>query len=273
MAVINSAIGTHTGSNSNKDVEIIHANKKIINYFPRGLAKVFPNLSGINMCCNGLKELNQEDLKSFTNLNSLNLEKNEIEILEDGVFAYNLDLTIVDLDSNKLLHIDYNAFVNLTKLTFLGLSLNPCVNITGKTKSAIDEIITTVKSQCVISEFITLKNLEEEFKSISVNTQPEFEVKVQELVVNFRLSRLSGNKVIKQRIDALTEWKFQALWSFKEQLKALENSNAETMRIVKKQGDEIDAMSFKYTWMLALSIFNGIIVIVMIIAMRNRIET
>ncbi|XP_070507520.1 phospholipase A2 inhibitor beta-like [Chironomus tepperi] len=195
------------------------------------------------MCCNGLKELNQENLKPFSKLTILTLDKNEIQILEEGVFDYNLELVIIDLDSNKLVHIDISVFDNLAKLTFLGLNLNICINSFGNSTSTVDDVINKAEYQCIAPEFEALKALEAEIKSDADNNQPDFKEKVEKLETNFQNSSLSQNLAIKQRIEVLSEWKMQGLWTIKEELKSVRKHNAEILEIMNKQSAEIDEMS------------------------------
>jgi len=266
------AIGAHSPAKSNEDVEIINAFRKNIQYFPSGLGQLFPNLIGISMYGNGLKELNQDDLRAFSKLSTLNLEKNEIEILEDGIFDNNPDLAIIDLDSNKLVHIDNNAFKGLKNLKFLGLNLNPCIINSRNSTSSIQEVISTVGYHCSNSEFLNLKDLEADFKKVTSKTQSEFKDKFEKLETKFQNSSLIKITGIRQRVEALSEWKSQSLWILKEQLKSLENSNAEMMKIIKEQNAEIDNMSVKYTWMLAVSIFSGFILIIILVVVRNKLS-
>jgi hypothetical protein len=272
IARVTSSIGTHDPSKSNRDVELVNAFKKNIQYFPSGLGMLFPNLKGINMNSCGLKEVSQDDLRPFSKLSALHLDSNEIQILENGVFDYNPGLTVIDLDSNKLVHIDSNVFMRLTKLVFLGLNLNTCVSDSGNSTSSVQDVINTAVNQCFILEVRTLRNLEAEFTKVTSKTQPEFKDKIEKLEANFRNSNLSQIPGIKHRLEALTEWKSQSLWVLKEQLMSLESTNAEIMKIIKEQNSEIANMSLKYTWMLAVSIFSGIVLIVMLIVMKNRFD-
>jgi len=55
--------GTHMSGKSNNDEIYFHAEFKHIEYFPRGLEKIFTNLTGIAIWWSQLKEIHQDDLK------------------------------------------------------------------------------------------------------------------------------------------------------------------------------------------------------------------
>jgi hypothetical protein len=62
---VTSANGNHEPSMSHADVQNFFSLGATINFMPRGLNDVFPNLVGIWINIAGMKEIHQSDLKQF----------------------------------------------------------------------------------------------------------------------------------------------------------------------------------------------------------------
>ena len=107
---IKTITGTHmSGKSDDSDIHL-HISSKAIQYFPRGMEKFYKNLKGIIIWHSQLKEIHQEDLKSYPDLNNLYLSGNDIEIIEDGLFDYNPDIEVIIFEKTKLFHISPTAF-------------------------------------------------------------------------------------------------------------------------------------------------------------------
>jgi len=154
-AQINSINETHQGSKINDDVEGFYAESKTIQFFPKGLDKIFKNLKVIEIKSCGLKEIHQSDLKVFPNLVYLFLQHNEIKVIEAGLFDYNPNLDYLGFEERKIIYIDPNVFDNLNKLNGVWLGNVPCIYRSefGE-RSKVQELIKVVKSKCSSSEFL-----------------------------------------------------------------------------------------------------------------------
>jgi len=158
-AGISSVNGTHENSKNNNDVLGFVASGRTIQFFPKGLEKVFKNIKVIDIEFCELKEIHQSDLKVFPNLIVFVLDKNKIEVIEEGLFDFNPNLESVGISESYIIHIDPNVFDNLTKLRNFWIYTVPCayLDIYNSTKQA-QEGIKAVKSNCSSSDFVSLEN-------------------------------------------------------------------------------------------------------------------
>ena len=202
-ATITSISGTHANGKTNSDVDGFYVIFKTFNYFPRGLDTFFKNIKVIDIGDANLKEVHQEDLKQFPKLVELHLHFNSLEVLEDGLFDFNPNLELIYLNRNKIVHIEPKIFNHLSKLRFLELRSNPCINkYAYESKSEVKNVIQAAKSQCINSEFSSLRSQLDNLKSES-NSQ-QFSEKLLALektlnaskFVNFLQNKLQDLKAI-----------------------------------------------------------------------------
>jgi len=66
-SIITEATRSHDGSNNNNDVIGIHTKDRKVEFFPRGLEKIFKNLKLISINNGFIKEVHQKNLKPFFN--------------------------------------------------------------------------------------------------------------------------------------------------------------------------------------------------------------
>jgi hypothetical protein len=57
--------GLHTSSKTRDDVKFFSSYEKKVNYFPRGLTKVFKNIERVKIYGANLKEITKDDLEQF----------------------------------------------------------------------------------------------------------------------------------------------------------------------------------------------------------------
>jgi hypothetical protein len=134
----------------------------IINYFPRGLSDVFPNLESIGLNYGRLIEVHQSDLRPFTTLRLLSLWQNNITFLEKDIFKYNTKLELIDVGINKITSIYPTIFDRLTKLTTLHVHSNECISdgrASDKRQSVLALIEEVVKQCSSRAEGLVLDNL------------------------------------------------------------------------------------------------------------------
>jgi Leucine-rich repeat (LRR) protein len=94
--------GNHKEGKSNFDVEKVEICLSAVDFFPRGLGKVFPNLKTVLISNCGLKEISRDDLKGLENLEHLYLSNNELVSLPSDLFCDMKKLKSIAFKRNKL---------------------------------------------------------------------------------------------------------------------------------------------------------------------------
>ena len=142
--------GVHLSGKSNNDEISLTIADKHIEYFPRGLEKIFTNLIGIAVKSSKLKEVHQDDLKHFTNLKLIKFEKNNIQVIEDGLFNHQSDIESIVIQEPNIVQISPTVFDNLSKLSTLELDGNKCINMHAKkNRTNVLEVIKSMKIACL----------------------------------------------------------------------------------------------------------------------------
>jgi len=166
------------------------AYQKTIQFFPKGLEKIFNNLNVIDIESCGLKEIHQSDLKVFPNLLVFVLSGNEIEVIEEGLFDFNPNLELVGFEESKIIHIDPNVFDHLNNLSNFWFFGVPCVDLENiwDSKEEVEEALKVGKSNCSNSEFLSLEN---QFKNLETLDSENFNKKVETFEKSFNNSKFS----------------------------------------------------------------------------------
>lgn len=81
--------------------ELIISNQ-IVNYIPKGIPDLFPNLKVLSITNCKLKEVKAEDLQGFDKLAYLNLSNNCLKYLPDDLFKFVPQLKKADFSNNKI---------------------------------------------------------------------------------------------------------------------------------------------------------------------------
>lgn len=92
---------TEFKSNAERITELI-IDKQNVQYFPRGLATLFPGLQHLAITNCSLREISREDLTGLTSLKTLNLDSNYLNGLPDDVFNEIPQLEEFSCQNNKL---------------------------------------------------------------------------------------------------------------------------------------------------------------------------
>jgi Leucine-rich repeat (LRR) protein len=148
--VVTEATGRHLDSRNHSSVTAFWSRNSsyTVNYMPRGLNDVFPNLDAITIKNSHLKEIRQTDLQPFSKLKVLDLDKNDIETIERDLFKFNLQLQVIFLTDNKIRRVHPNVFDHLNKLRYLDMGYNACVNEYAADRAGVLELITKIKEHC-----------------------------------------------------------------------------------------------------------------------------
>lgn len=73
-----------------------------VNYIPKGIPELFPNLKELSVTNCKLKEVKAEDLQGFDKLVYLNLSNNCLKYLPDDLFTFVPQLKKADFSNNKI---------------------------------------------------------------------------------------------------------------------------------------------------------------------------
>ncbi|XP_070501450.1 putative leucine-rich repeat-containing protein DDB_G0290503 [Chironomus tepperi] len=243
-AQIDSVTVTHLAGYNNDNVEVFSVLGVQIDFFPRGLNKIFKNIKGIYIASAGLKEIHQKDLKHFPYLKYLALHANNLEILEKNLFEFNPDLEVIYLNFNKISHIDPNVFDKLTKLKSLNLNSNVCIKLDASNNStAVQNVIKTAKNQCINSDYSNLeqkvKNLEAESSTLSSEQLKEKLEKLENEVKNSKFPNFFRN--ILQGLKAIQTKKAQeeAKTTTTEPTTTIESSKFDTCAALESKVDKM----------------------------------
>jgi len=149
-ATITSLSGEHKSGKTNSDVESFRVHAMTINYFPRGLEKFFKNIKAITVGFSNLKQIHQEDLKSFPKLAELYFFSNSIKVLEQGLFDFNPDLQRISFEHNKIINMEPEVFDHLNKLGSLLLYGNSCIDdgVIAYNSTEVKNLIHKAEAQC-----------------------------------------------------------------------------------------------------------------------------
>lgn len=120
--------GRHKLGLTNENVEHIDIRYLLIEQFPSGLGRKFPNAVRLWINYAKIKKITREDFVGFTKLTTLTLIGNRISRLTEDAFSDLKSLTLLNLSQNYIQQIHPKAFDKLTKLDTLCLKSNMCID-------------------------------------------------------------------------------------------------------------------------------------------------
>lgn len=152
---VKSIIGDHIGKRSNNDVKQIRFENSIVEYFPRGLGRIFPNLTRINLNSCGLKKINREDLEGLENIEQIHLRGNKLTTLPSNLFEGMTKLKNIYFAMNKLEFISSDLLKPLMndKLDYIDFQGNKMIDsyyskcFTSKVKT-IEQLMEIIDNSC-----------------------------------------------------------------------------------------------------------------------------
>lgn len=203
---INAKRGTHKYGKTENHEAYLHAENKIINFFPSNLEMFFKNLIGIIITQCHLKEVHEYNLRPHKKLTLLFLHYNDIEFLEEGLFDSSPNLRHLSFESNKFIHIYPKVFDKIQNLVSLYMNYNACIskgtvnNVTG-----VYEVIKSVKSNCNNLNYmkmdIELKKQEEKLKNLNLENLVEFSMSINTMENEIKISNFSSSFTVNRRIQ------------------------------------------------------------------------
>lgn len=208
VALIKSASGSHLNLKQDINVWFFEADNKKIEYFPKGLEKIFLNLKGIHIKNGRLKELQKSDFFGYAELVHLQLEYNDIQYLEDGVFDYVPNISIIWFNNVNIVHIGEHVFEDLKNLKFLAFIQSTCGSVKTKEYQQYSaNTLRTLKNNCFKQDFEEfsnkLKSLEEDAQEVKRDNFYIFTLTLEKLEKEFKSSAFSYLNSIKERFHIL----------------------------------------------------------------------
>lgn len=150
QTLFTNALGNHENLRSNDDVTWITISNGTMDYFPKGIDKIFKNLNGIRITNVDLKKIKQEDIKKFPKLKFLNLSFNKITKIEGNTFQFNPMLEHISLSNNEISHIGIKTFSDLKSLKQLLLKGNKCrnksTNISAEDQEQVEKLVLDIEA-------------------------------------------------------------------------------------------------------------------------------
>lgn len=120
----------------------------LLEFFPSGLEKFFPNLEKLVIRQTGLRELSQDDLKNFPKLKSLDVSENQLEKLNGSTFQFNEKIEELNLSGNKLTSLGSDFLKHLKNVTKIDMSGNSCINQTASDELEMKRLRIKLAENC-----------------------------------------------------------------------------------------------------------------------------
>lgn len=148
--------GVHCPGRSNSDVAAIKFENTIVEHFPRGLNKFFPNLESLFIRNCGLKTISRKDLIGLENLTGLSIFSNQLTSLPNDLFVNMPKLKNISFVGNNLEAISSKLFIPIldNELTYVDFRHN--VNISSvygasgiHSVNTMEQLMEVIDSQCV----------------------------------------------------------------------------------------------------------------------------
>lgn len=152
--------GVHKGVQDNRSVMGLSFEGAGIDYMPRNLSTIFPNLSFLLIDNCGLKEVSAEDMVGLEKLEAFWVPNNKIETLPVELFEKMTEVKEVDFHGNLIQRFDWKVLEPIkATIQFFALSDNPGLNeVFEKDSNSVENFIKMLK----LSETneVIAKNLE-----------------------------------------------------------------------------------------------------------------
>ncbi|KAL7010819.1 hypothetical protein ACKWTF_013960 [Chironomus riparius] len=227
---ITSVSTNHSSGKTHDDVQGIYDQNggKNIQFFPRGLDKIFKNIIMIDLNNGRIKEIHQIDLKVFPKLEALDLYDNDIQVIEAGTFDFNPNLKVIWL-TNKILHVESNVFESLNGLIYLYLPSNPCIDKSARNSLIeVNNLAQEAYAMCFNSEYSTLnqKLIEIESEDKTCENVQSLKERLENLEIEIQHSNFSYLSSFKRRIEA----EYLVLANVEEDCALMCNDNLDDIR-------------------------------------------
>lgn len=121
---IASVKGDHASNESDKTVNSLKVTNQILEFMPRNLEQLLPNLKKISIENSAMKEIDKKSFEAFKDITELTIMKNNLKVLDDDMFENLTQLEVLNLSSNFIANLTSKAFEKLAHLKTIDLSHN-----------------------------------------------------------------------------------------------------------------------------------------------------
>jgi Leucine-rich repeat (LRR) protein len=121
--------GEHFHGLSNNEVNMVVFRNSLMSTFPRGLTKIFPRLTLMEVHECGLKEIAKNDLRGYENLVFLSVIFNRLRSLPGDLFECTPNLQFIDLSGNQIRSVGSSLFDPLKRIAEFTMKQNAAVDI------------------------------------------------------------------------------------------------------------------------------------------------
>ncbi|KAG5670610.1 hypothetical protein PVAND_000859 [Polypedilum vanderplanki] len=134
--IISTINGTHKQGYSNNDVKLIEFKNLYLEFIPRNLFKIFPNIKSLITINSKLSQFIYGDLKD---LHVIKIIENDLTILPNS-FDGNYQLDFIDLSNNSIQLLPDNIFMSNEQIKIIKLSHNNITSLSSKIISLDNKI-------------------------------------------------------------------------------------------------------------------------------------
>jgi Leucine rich repeat len=146
----NETISSINGQNhSMPNIKTLSFDAQIVNFLPKGIDKLFPELEGLEIRNSSLKSISKNELQGFRKLKVLHLPYNQLESLNSDLFSNNQELLWIGLRNNKLEVIGEHLLTPLKQLKAADFEKNVCIDKSTAFPKEMADLKAEIKKKCL----------------------------------------------------------------------------------------------------------------------------
>lgn len=144
----------HEEEKRNLDVEAIKFEDTIVEYFPKGLNDIFPNVTALSIDNCGLKAISREDLEGLEDLTTFYLTSNKLKSIPSNLFSDMKKLSRISFYGNNLETVSSKLlrmmrYQNLTMVNFgNNTKIDDLYDPQRPSGITLVELMTKIEKQC-----------------------------------------------------------------------------------------------------------------------------
>lgn len=152
--VLTAVNGKHEEGKSNSDVKGVWIDliEKNLDYIPKGLDKIFPNLIAINAYKGKISKLNGDELSDYKHLEFFSMRVNPIEYVPGNLFRNNPKMTTIWLYGNEIKYVGSDLLDGLDRLSYVDFRWNKCIHQIAWDASEIEALKKSLHKNCTVTE-------------------------------------------------------------------------------------------------------------------------
>lgn len=149
--------GIHLPGKSGRDVEALKFVDSVLDYFPRGLHRVFPNLKAVFTTKCSITKISRRDLKGLENLTGFGIVSGQLTSLPNDLFLDMSKLKHISFCDNNIGQLSSQLFTPAmrSELNYAAFSQNANIDAIFDPENAefneitIDELLAVIDNNCV----------------------------------------------------------------------------------------------------------------------------